>query len=509
MELLESSSNHAGACLSSGSPLVSRPATRSMLAAVMLSVALAAGSGCSDPRPSVLLFVMDTTRADAVSAYGQVEGTTPTLDALARDGLRYARAYSGAPWTLPSHATLFTGLLPSQHGVTWRNTTASEDLVMLAEHMRDAGYATAGFSENAWISKPFRTQQGFDYFRLIGPKRRPLAAVLDRWLDRAPEDRPFFLFVNVVDSHAPYRVRKENPYLPPGTTPEVAAAVSQDRGTYVCRADRFPREMAILRGLYLGDVRAADAKLAWVLDRLEAASWRDGLITIVTSDHGETFGEQGLFDHVAGLDESLLHVPLVVHGLPDRAPGVIEQPVSLASVMPSVLSWTGIPFPAALPQSPLPLERGGSRRVAIAERFEPEAPHPQDAGVHTWGVRLAAARARRQCGQGDRVFGPMRTAIDPPFKLLQYDRYPSMLVDLRGPGREDIDVARRYPEIADALAEELVVQRRGPGPPAAVSGSGDPKELSREVEEGLRALGYIDDAEPDSSPPGEHGVVAD
>ena len=103
--------------------------------------------GCGPERPpSFLLFVIDTLRADAVSAYASVQGTTPALDALAADGVLYRRAFANAPWTLPSHATLFTGLLPSQHGVTWNDTTASGDLVTIAERLRDAGYATFGYT---------------------------------------------------------------------------------------------------------------------------------------------------------------------------------------------------------------------------------------------------------------------------------------------------------------------------------------------------------------------------
>jgi arylsulfatase A-like enzyme len=478
----------------------------------VVSVLLAAGVGCSDSRPSVLLFVMDTTRADAVSAYGNVEGTTPTLDALAADGLRYSRAYSTAPWTLPSHASLFTGLLPSQHGVTWNDTSASEELVMLAEHLRDAGYETAGMSESPWISRPFRTQQGFDFFRIIGGKRAGLLIVLDRWLELLPPGRPFFLFINIVDSHAPYLVREENPYLPPDVTPEEATAVSQDRGTYVCRADRFPREMDILRGLYLGDVRAADKKLARVLDRLDAANCRDDLITIVTSDHGEAFGEQRLFDHVVGLDESLLRVPLVVHGLPGRAPAVIDETVSLASVMPSVLSWAGIPVPATLPRGPLPEEpdraRGGVPPVAIAELSDPAAPHAEDAGLYTPHLRIAAANTRRHCGPRDRVFGLMQTAIDPPFKLLRYERYPSMLVDLRSPGREADDVAPRHPEVAEALRKELAALETGRARRAHTPASPEPRELSTELEDSLRALGYLEVEPTDPTPPHSRGAPA-
>ena len=128
--------------------------SRALAVGIALAVELAS---CKGPppthRPSILLFVLDTTRVDAVSAYGRVVGTTPTVDSLAADGLRYDRAYAQAPWTLPSHATPFTGLLPSQHGVGWGRTRAPDAWVTLAERLRDAGYETVGVSENAWTDR--------------------------------------------------------------------------------------------------------------------------------------------------------------------------------------------------------------------------------------------------------------------------------------------------------------------------------------------------------------------
>src|SRR5262249_59576848 len=125
-------------------------------------------AGCKSPpstrRPSFLLFVLDTTRADAVSAYGRVAGTTPTVDALAASGLRYEHAYAQAPWTLPSHATLFTGLLPSQHGAGWRRTRAPDSWVTLAQRLRDAGYETVGISENAWLHPWYYITRGVERF---------------------------------------------------------------------------------------------------------------------------------------------------------------------------------------------------------------------------------------------------------------------------------------------------------------------------------------------------------
>ena len=177
-----------------------------MLAAALISQPALAGSH----RPSFVIFISDTTRADAVSAYGAPRGTTPTIDALAREGLLYRRATTHAPWTVPSHATLFTGLLPSQHSVDWPTPRVPDEVVMLAEVLRDAGYETCGVSENIWISNAFNFAQGFDVF--VQSKRHlPVTRGLRTWWAQRDPAVPFFVFVNVIDPHWPYPPTEETP----------------------------------------------------------------------------------------------------------------------------------------------------------------------------------------------------------------------------------------------------------------------------------------------------------
>ena len=182
---------------------------------------LATESAKLDERPSIVLIVIDTLRANAVSAYGAVEGTTPFIDALAAEGILYRHAYASSSWTLPSHATLLTGLRVDEHraGMPGR-AVLPEDIITLAERLQAAGYDTAGISENIIVSDVFNLLQGFDHRRSSYYHEQkgeiPLEAVpeIREWLAQRQSDRPFFLFVNLIDAHVPYTIRDTNPFVP-------------------------------------------------------------------------------------------------------------------------------------------------------------------------------------------------------------------------------------------------------------------------------------------------------
>jgi hypothetical protein len=204
--------------------------------AALLLLALTCRPGQPNPRPSLLLVVIDTLRADAVSAYAEVEGTTPNLDALAAGGVRYARAFAPSGWTLPSHASLLTGLGVERHGVGIHGDfMMSEELVALPEYLRDAGYSTAGFSENWLVTSAFGMDQGFEHFsseivetnKIVLDPPYDVVREVSNWAAARSGDRPFFVFVNLFDPHDPYVVREYNPFLPEGVSVERARAVQQ------------------------------------------------------------------------------------------------------------------------------------------------------------------------------------------------------------------------------------------------------------------------------------------
>jgi len=424
--------------------------------------------GCGDAPapPSILLFVSDTTRADAISAYAEVEGTTPRVDALAREGVLFRRAYANAPWTLPSHTTLFTGLLPQQHGVGWQGLRVPDDLDTLAELLQEAGYQTLAITENGWISETFNLAQGFERYRRVLPRARnpeyqetgrdPVTAVLVEWLAERDPERPLFVFVNIVDAHWPWQIRDRNSFLPPAVSNEDARSVVQWVPEYFCSKESLEHEWAVQRGLYLGEVNEADRRFGEVQDTLAAAGLESGLISVFTSDHGEHFGEHHLAGHQFSLHEALLRVPLVVHGIPDAAPAVIDQAVQLADLFSSILSWAGIDSPTGGIGRPLPLrpDLSAAARPILAHFRDPDPPYPDEPAIAR-RFRAQTRVIRGQCAAQDRVWGDMSAIILPPYKLISYDRFPPELFDLDADPEGLVDISAQEPELTRKMERAL------------------------------------------------------
>jgi arylsulfatase A-like enzyme len=461
---------------------------RRLLALAVATATLGCGARGPATPPSFVLFVIDTLRADAVSAYGAVASSTPALDHLASGGLLYTRAYAHAPWTLPSHGSLFTGLLPGRHGLGWRRTHAPERLVMLAERLREAGWQTFGYSENVWVSRAFNMAQGFEDFRFRRMGGKTLAALdeaVSAWLEARDPQRPLFLFVNVIDPHWPYTPAPDAAFLPASTSPEKARRLS----TYLTACGSLDEiDLAVLRGLYLGNVRDADAKLARTLERFQEAGLADETVWVVTSDHGEQLGEHGLFQHQFSVHEPLLHVPLVVHGVPGAEPGVVDQPVQHVDLVPSLLGWAGLPPAPGLPGRPLPNGPDASTppRTIFAEYRDPAEGAAPESPLAA-AMRREVQTLRADCPPGAPVFGDMRAALRYPLKLVWYAKHPTRLWDLARDPDESLDLASQRPRAARELLTALRAEASSPV-------AGDPGRaapLPNDVRRELEALGYV------------------
>ncbi len=308
------------------------------------------------PRRSVVLISLDTLRADRLGTYGARRPTTPALDALAAESTLFETAIAPAPWTLPSHTSMMTGLPECVHGMSGTiGKPFPAGLVPLAQRLRRAGYATAAFTEDGFVDATSFTR-GFAYYRenRSGVDRAPttVAHALE-WL-RTHSAQPFFLFVHTYQAHEPYFA-----------APPYADMFADRHDTDGLRAVN-PQDLA----KYDAAVRYTDAAITPLLEALRAAPDNDRTLLVVTSDHGEGLGERGYVGHGRSLHEEVLHVPLLIH-----APGLVATGrrvpglVGVIDVTPTILDLVGLPVPAGITGTSLaPQALASARPAPVPER---------------------------------------------------------------------------------------------------------------------------------------------
>lgn len=367
--------------------------------AVILLVALSIGrktlndylatKGLPPPRTgatNVLLVVMDTVRADALSAYGNTRATTPNLDRLASRGVRFERAWSTAPWTLPSHCSIMTGRWPHELSADLYRPL-DDTFPTLAEYLTSKGYATGGFVANTnycgrttGLGRGFGTYEGQPTSavavlhataigsrivepalhamntepgsRLSGLVRKDAEAIRTSAIDWIDErgDRPFFAFLNFYDAH--------NPYVVPSGFDRHFGLVPTTRKDHELIDEWFhvdpltvkPREGQLIRDAYDDCIAYLDDQLGRLFDDLDRRGILDDTLVIVTADHGEAFGEHGLYGHASSLYQSESHVPLlIVHprGVPKGkvVPGSATLRDLPATIVERIGLAEGSPFP--------------------------------------------------------------------------------------------------------------------------------------------------------------------
>ena len=313
----------------------SRPQPAGLLAAGLV-VAACSGGGAARGVPAtlapgaaagfnVLVLTLDTTRADHLGCYGKADAETPAIDGLAADGVRFADAVTVAPVTLPSHATIFTGLTPPSHGIRDNSEyKLAPRHVTLAETLGEAGYETAAFLSAFVLDARFGLDQGFDvyddrlsteaaYGDLAERDGTEVTNAAIRWLEKRSSDAPFFMWVHYFDPHHPYTP-------PPGQAQRFASAP------------------------YDGEIAAMDRQIGRLLATLDERELRDETLVVVVADHGESLGEHDEATHGMLIYESVMHVPLILScpALVQGAHVVDDVVVSTTDVTPTVLDLLGI-----------------------------------------------------------------------------------------------------------------------------------------------------------------------
>lgn len=323
---------------------------------------VAAASAPSRPRTSVALVVLDAAQRARFGAYGSERGASPHFDALAREGLLFADAVSSAPYTLASTASLFTGLPPPRHGVVEKTHRLDAKAPTLAEVLRGAGYATAAFSANIFVTRRYGMDRGFETFEELfhRPGLFPIvpADAFDEpvyaWLRAAADgarsgERPFFLYLHYIQPHEPYDVGPRDLYtgLDPAYEGPIDGSVESMYRVFDGSLELDDADRAQLQRLYEGNLRYADAALGRLVAELRSLALLDDMLLIVTSDHGEALGERGLYGHNTSLDETMTAIPLVARlpsGLVPQ-PQRITVPVSTVDLAPMIVETVGLASP--------------------------------------------------------------------------------------------------------------------------------------------------------------------
>lgn len=381
-------------------------------------------------RPNVLFIVMDTARARTVLENDDVMAN---VRSIAADGTQFTNAFTTGPWTVPSHASMFSGQYTSDHGTHAGTKRFDPDVPTLAERLRTAGYQTVAYSNNTWLSPEFGFDRGFEEFkagwepfegggdivsiskeytdfrsRALAVSRELLkrnghrtlangvyaqflrrryddgARVtnwrIKRWLSKHRDgDRPFFLFVNYLEPHLKYDPPAKfcEPFLPTGVDYSAAMAVNQDAWRYVCGDARMTDEdFEVLSALYRGELAYLDHRIGRLYQYLRESGLLEETMIVIAGDHGENLGEHGLMDHQYCLYDTLLHVPLVVR-YPDQFPtgARCTELVELRDALPTILEGANVALPDEETVSDVTFQRAvdeGGRGYVLGEYVTPQ-----------------------------------------------------------------------------------------------------------------------------------------
>lgn len=363
--------------------------------------------------PNVLLITLDTVRADHLSAYGYARPTSPVLQEFAEGATLYRAATAPSNFTLPTHASLFTGLYPSEHRAHfekgWPTGKPLDSRIRTAaEILREAGYDTSAVAANyLYLRKEFGLDRGFSYHFVRLPPRTYIGSILRDhllgyavrkllwkalpfWKDE-PEyirgseitehaiqriahatsvQRPFFLFLNYFDAHDPYLPPPPYDTLFPGHDDSVqryAAKQLHARWQTTGRTQMTARQRDHLVSQYDGAIAYVDQQLARLLRELRKRNLYDDTLIVITSDHGEAFGEHNSIGHPCSLFNDQVHVPLFVKLPRQRSGEVVREPVSLVDVFPLMINGGKEPLAVRDPVTEaLPLT--GSSAAATSSR---------------------------------------------------------------------------------------------------------------------------------------------
>ena len=466
--------------------------SQSLLAAVVLTLACSAGvpRSLGGSRANVLLVVVCSLRQDHLSHEGYARPTTPFLDRLAAEGTSFSHAISASSWTKPASASLMSGLTANVHQLVTGGHTIeqiaskevepqrvlSDRVVTIAETLTDSGYQTAAWINNVNAGGFFNLTQGFEL--AVTEHRLPTESMVDRldaWLERRDRERPFFGYLMTLDAHTPYapshdwylRFDRSGQSVPVDEYRRYREGVSRQVGELARGDEVIPEDLQErFIDLYDAGVAEVDHHLSRLPEVLERHDLSDSTLVVVTSDHGEHLFDQrrsgrNRVGHGLTLDEAVIRVPLILWGA--------GSPVGLRS--DSVVQTIDLfPTLAEIADTDVPAEVQGRSLLPLLE------------GDEQWIEAPAYAS----------LGGFMYVGHDGRFKLERLGD-DIELRDLEEDPEELRDVAAQYPDVARRLAAFVQATREREAELATTLGSRAERELSPEMIDRLRSLGYLQD----------------
>jgi len=432
--------------------------------------------GCGKSRlsrkPNIILITLDTTRADRLSCYGYQRRTSPNIDKLALESLRYVDALATASWTLPSHASLFTGKFTSSHGAeyneegplkladaisgpsqmeVYRACGLAQNEITLASILKQDGYSTAAVVAGPWLKRVFGLDKGFDFYddneisTSDGRTARQVSGAALKWLDSRPDGKPFFLFLNYFDPHAPYMA------------PEGFAWSFMPENNQFTGVKKFtPKEK---NALYDGEILYMDHYTGQLWKKLEQEKLYDDTLIIVTADHGELLGEHDTFGHGQFLYQEELRVPLLVkYPSGEVAPAVVKDRIQLTDIMALILERLSLELPPGVQSGPVG-----------------QLGHPVMAEVYP----LAALKKT----------GDWRAIFREQYKFLWNSLGNNMLFNLASDPREQDNLVGKDPARAEGMLSALNRYLAQLPPPGSVSPAS--QQVDPETQKALKSLGYV------------------
>lgn len=474
--------------------------------------------------PNILLIVLDTVRADHLSCYGNKHPTTPEIDRIAEEGVIFENAMSVSHWTLPSHASMFTGQFPGEHHATGMNLYLRSTYPTIAQILYRAGYQTAGFSANPFVVHKTGLDRGFEYFEehhdnagkdkirsiwkkwrfyldslcrsylhfalvKVEKKKRKTSAYpsaeevlesVNEWIKNGRDNnRPFFLFINLMDAHRPFRPSahlKLDRFFEDKKSYKKALKINQNAFRYVGGAVQMEKkDFELLTKLYDAKIRYADDQLKSLFDLLRRDHIWENTLVIITSDHGEYYGERHFMGHSVAAGYSTLRIPLIIKGLPGMKPGTnVNSLTQNIDIFPTILNIIGV-------------KRGKDYKLPGYSLLNPKYDRTGYADAYPFPVALKLVKQYSE--ESATIYNRQTSVIwRKGYEYIWTTNGRGEMYYIKNDPTEENNLLLLLPELAKELEMEAQIRAMRYKAPDRIRST---VEFSREERERLRALGYI------------------